>query len=417
MNNNRNTGQPVMAEQINRLNKIVVLNIIREENEISRAEIVKKSGLSAPTVTRIVDSLINREGLVVQVGVGESSGGRPPMIVRFNGENNFVIGIDWGRTHIHGIIANLNGETIVNLDEPVSSEGDFDSDIKKLKALINTLISRTGIKNEKILGIGLAVAGFVNQATHKVEYSPNFGWNMVDIRMKLQQNFNIPIHIDNVSRVMSLGELWYGLGKSYHNFIFINIGYGIGAGIIVNGKPFTGFDGFAGEIGHMKVKNCGVYPEVARSCACGKRDCLECYASGRGIAQTVKGEIKHHPDSVLNQLCEGDIDKITTEIISQAAKAGDSYAKSVLEDAAIILATAFANIANTMNPQAIILGGKVALAGDFFIDKIRKVFYLEALPHVSRPVQLVKSQLIGEAAVKGAVALILKEVLELNVKT
>ena len=282
------SGQTVRAEQINRLNKAVVLNIIRKENEISRADIVKKSGLR---------------------------------------------------------------------------------------------------------------------------------WSMVNIKKILQRKFDIPILVDNVSRVMALGELCYGAGANLHNFIFINIGYGIGSGIIIDRKSYDGFDGYAGEIGHMRIKTNGVYPDSSRKCVCGKLDCLECFTSGRGIAQTVKEDINNHPKSLINTLCNNDPTKITTELIAQAAKAGDAYAKLVFEDATIILATAFANVANTLNPQAIIIGGKVVLAGDFFFEKIRKVFQQETLPHVSRPVSLLRSSLIGEAAVKGAVALILKEVLELNVKT
>ncbi len=409
------TGQPVMAEQINRLNKIVVLNIIRQEQEISRADIVKKSGLSAPTVTRIVESLIQKEQLVVQTGVGESSGGRPPVIVRFNAENNYVVGIDWGRTHINGIIADLSGNTISQKDLPVNSGSSFKEDIAEITNLINQLIDESGIKQEKILGIGLAVAGFVNKNTGNVEYSPNFGWSKINIKDVLQQQFDIPIHVENVSRVMALGELCYGQGISYQNFVFVNIGYGIGSGIIIKGKSYDGFDGFAGEVGHIKVKGVETSLKSPTKCVCGKTDCLENFVSGRGIAEVVKREIDAHTDSLINVYSNGDKGKITTELIAKAANDGDSYAYSVFEDAAVLLATNLANVSNILNPQAIILGGKVMKSGDYFFEKIQEVFYKEVLPQVSRPVKLIKSKLIGQAAVKGAVALILKEVLELNV--
>ncbi len=417
MHTKNSSRQPLMAEHISRQNKTVVLNIIRQENEISRADIVKKSGLSAPTVTRIVDSLIQKEQLAVQVGIGESSRGRPPVIVRFNGENNYVIGIDWGRTHIHGIIANLSGETILNNDIPVDSKGVFGTDIDSITGLINMLIDNSNIDPSKILGIGLAVAGFVNKGSGNVEFSPNFGWSMVNIKEEIQREFDIPVLVDNVSRVMALGELCYGAGTDFHNFVFVNIGYGIGSGIIIDRKAYTGVDGFAGEIGHIRIKNNGTKREGLRKCVCGKIDCLECFASGRGISQTVRENIKNHPDSLINSICNQDPGKITTELIAQAAKAGDDYARIVFEDAATILAIAFANLANTLNPQAIIIGGKVTKAGDFFFKRIQKVFQQETLPHVSRPVTILRSKLVGEAAVKGAVALILKEVLELNVKT
>ncbi len=409
------TGQPVMAEQINRLNKIVVLNIIRQEKEISRADIVKKTGLSAPTVTRIVESLIHKEQLVVQVGVGESSGGRPPVIVRFNAESNYVVGIDWGRTHINGIIADLNGNTILQNDLPVNSETSFEEDIAEVTHLINQLIEKSGINQKKILGIGLAVAGFINKNTGNVEYSPNFGWSKLNIKEVLQDHFDIPIHVDNVSRVMALGELCYGQGMKYQNFVFVNVGFGIGSGVIINEKAYDGYDGFAGEIGHLKVKGVEGIQHTPTKCACGKTDCLENFVSGRGIAEGVRREIDEHTDSLIYKLIEGEKSKISTELIAKAANEGDAYALSVFEKAAVLLAANLANVSNILNPQAIILGGKVMKSGAFFFEKIQSVFNQEVLPNVSRPVQLIKSELIGQAAVKGAIALILKEILELNV--
>lgn len=409
-------GHPVMAEHINRLNKILVLNIIRQEKEISRADIVKKSGLSAPTVTRIVDSLINIEKLAIEVGTGESKGGRPPMIVRFNSEENYVIGIDWGRTHIHGIISNLNAEIIFNLDIPISSGGSFESDVKILNGLVDTLITSSGIEKNKLKGIGLAVAGFVNHKTQEVEYSPNFGWSKLDIQSVLQEKFKVPIVVDNVSRVMAMGELWYGVGNKFRNFVLVNIGYGLGSGIIVDGKPFNGFDGYAGEIGHNKIIIQSGKNDQQRKCVCGKFNCLECFASGRGIAQTVKEQIHKYPQSIINDYSEGNIDCITTEMIAMAAKAGDKFARNVLEEAAALLAVTLANASNTLNPEAIIIGGKVVLSGEFFIEKLQKVFNNEIIQNVKRPVKLIRSELIGEAGVKGAVALILKEIVDLNIK-
>lgn len=412
----KKTSQPIMAEHINRLNKILVLNIIRQEKEISRADLVKKTGLSAPTVTRIIDSLIQVEKLVEQIGVGESRGGRPPVLVRFNSAGNYIIGIDWGRTHLHGVLSNLESETIFNLDIPISYESNFQEGIKILSSLVNTLITGSGIDRKKILGIGMAVAGFVNAKTSLVEFSPNFGWKDVDIQSVLQSRFQVPVLVDNVSRVMALGELWYGKATGLRNFVFINVGYGIGSGIILDGKPYKGHDGFSGEIGHVKIPFVSEILARKRKCVCGKTDCLECYASGRGIAQTIREQIKDHPESLIQNYCEGKWERITSEMVSKAAKEGDAFAINVLEAAAEFLGTAFAGVANSINPEAIIIGGKVANTGEFFMQKLTEFFYRETLPHISRRVELIKSGIIGDGGVKGAVALILKEVLDLNIE-
>lgn len=395
------------AEYINRLNKIQVLNLIRESGEISRAEIVKKTGLSAPTVTRIVDNLINAEKLVEQVGVGISSGGRPPMIVRFNGEDSYVVGVDWGRTHIFGILSNLNGDVLEELDVQTESNDNFDEDLQSAIRLIEKLIKGSGIDTRKLHGIGVAAAGFINKKSDIIEYSPNFKWKNVDIRKPLAERFRVPVIVDNVSRVMAHGELLYGIGDHCKDFIFINVGYGIGAGIIVEGKSFTGYDGMAGEIGHNRI----VSPAAGGlRCACGKMDCLECYSSGRGIAELAREKIKYYKDSALGRVSE-----ITTEVIAEYARRGDELALQLFNQAADLLGISIASMANVFNPQTIVLGGKVIKAGNFFIERINRVFQREIIQQPSRKIKVIQSRLGDEAAVKGAVSLILREVLELNV--
>ncbi len=395
------------AEYINRLNKIKVLNLIRESGEISRAEIVKQTGLSAPTITRIVDSLINTEKLAVQVGIGESKGGRPPVIVKFNGADSYVIGIDWGRTHIYSVLSNLNGDALAEVDTGTEASDSFESDLERVIDLIEQLFNKSGIDKRKLHGIGVAAAGFINKRTDNIEYSPNFKWENVDIKKPLIDHFKVPVLVDNVSRVMAQGELMYGIGDKFKDFIFINIGYGIGAGFIVNGQPFFGFDGMAGEIGHNKI--IGAAP-VGLKCSCGKMDCLECYSSGRGITEIAIRQKDLYPDSSLNKL-----EKLSTEKIAAEAKNGDQFALHLFNQAAEYLGQAIAATANLFNPAAIVLGGRVMNSGAFFTEKIKTVFKREVIQQPNRNIDLLQSKLGNQAAVKGATSLILHEVLNFRV--
>ncbi len=395
------------AEFINRLNKIKVLNLIRETGEISRAAIVKQTGLSAPTVTRIVDSLINTEKLAQQVGIGESSGGRPPLMVRFNGEESYVIGVDWGRTHIYGVLANLNGDSLVELDILTEVSEDFNKDLQRVIDLIEEILRRSGIQITQLKGIGLAAAGFINKKNHIVEYSPNFNWKNVDIMQPLVKHFHVPVMVDNVSRVMAQGELLYGIGEDFKDFIFINVGFGIGAGIISNGRPFFGFDGMAGEIGHNHVV--GAVAD-GRKCSCGKMDCLESYASGRGICEIGWQQKQFYPHSMLNS-----VSHLSAEIIAGFANEGDELAIQLFTQAADYLGLAIAAMANAFNPAAIVLGGKVMKAGPFFTQRIKHVFEREAIQQPNRKITLLMSKLGDEAAVKGAVSLILSNILNFRV--
>jgi glucokinase-like ROK family protein len=394
---------------LNQLNKVKVLNLIRNARKISRADIVKETGISAPTVTRIVDDLIHNEKLVKQVGTGESKGGRPPKIVQFNGENNLIIGLDWGRTHIYATLSNLNAEILHETDTHVEASQDFNKDLDKLYSIIEQLIGQSGIEEDKLAGIGIAAAGYVNKEGI-IEYSPNFSWKNVDLKKPISERFGVPVIVNNVSRVMALGELYYG-NHGMKDFVFVNLGFGIGAGIIANGKPLLGFNGISGEFGHTKL-----YPDAynSRTCVCGKSNCLECFVSGRGIEQTAKERIKDHPDSLVNELTHNNTDVIDARLLAQAAGEGDSFAHGIFLEAAEILGISIANMTNILNPEAVILGGKVTRTGDFFISRIREVFNREQLVHTNVPVKLMQTSIPGKTAVKGATALVLREILSLN---
>ena len=396
------------GEYIYYLNKVRVLNLIREKVQISRSDVVRRTGLSAPTVTRIVDSLINEDNLVEQIGIGESSGGRPPIILRFAGENHFVVGIDWGRTHIYVRLSNLNGKSLVEKDIAIESEDGFENDIARVKELIHSLLNESKIDKNKLRGIGVAAAGFVNVKTGIIEFSPNFNWHNVDICTPLRDEFNVLVIVDNVTRVMAQGELMYGIGSECKDFVFVSIGYGIGAGIIMQGKAFYGFDGITGEIGHNKAV---LDRSENRLCTCGKYDCLESYSSGRGIAETAKNLIKYYPHSSLN-----DVSVLSAETVSMAAMKGDELGLKIMDEAAKLIGVAIASMANNFNPEMVVLGGKVMGHTDFFIKRVKAVFEKERIQQTARNIPLIRSGLGTEAAVKGAVSLILNEVLNLRIE-
>lgn len=399
------------AEHIYMLNKIKILNLIYEEREISRADISRRTGISAPTVSRIVDSLIHKEKLATDKGFGNSSGGRRPVIVRFDGSNNFIVGIDWGSTHINGVLADLDANILFELDVPSDSDSSFNMDFKIVRKLIEHLITKLGIQKNELAGIGVAVAGYVNKNNGIVEFSPNFKWKNVNIQEPLTKKFNVPVMVDNVCRVAAMGEYLYGANKTLSDFIFFNIGHGIGSGIIYEGQPFWGYDGFSGEIGHTLVNP--LYGED-RKCSCGKTNCLESFSSGRGIAESMKKKMDKHPDSMIHMLVSGKKERVTTELIAKAAQSGDTLSMTILRDAGQLVGVSLAVFANIINPGAIILGGKVVLSGDIFITAIQQAFAAECLQNTTRKIPVIKSDLIGQAVVKGSISLVLRQVLNLN---
>ncbi len=405
----RSSGSVGNAKFINRLNKIKILNLIRDGKANTRAEAARISGLSAPTVTRLVDSLINEEQLVIETGTGTSKGGRNPIILDFDGSNSFVIGIDLGTTQIKGVLTNLNAEIIEESSTPTMIDEGSEKVLNRTLDLINELCGCSKVKGKRIYGVGLAVAGLINRRRDIIEFSPDFHWHDVDVKGALQTDCGHPIIFDNVTRMMAMGERLHGIGKNYRDFIFVNVGYGIGAGIVINGEPLYGSFGMAGEFGHITMER-----DSDIQCACGNYGCLEALSSGHAIASHAKRELEAGAQSVLLDHCGGDLDKITAKMVADAAKTGESFARKVFDQAAEYLGIGLASIVNMLSPHAIVIGGGVALNGDLLFDKLRKTMAARSINNISRDVEILPATFGERAASMGAAAVVLDNVLHLQ---
>ncbi len=398
------------SKYILRVNKRKILNLIYNSKSISRAEVTKISGISAPTVSRIVDTFID-ERLVEEIGMGQSTGGRRPKLLRMAASDNYIIGIDLGTTNIYGILADLNANLIHEEKRPTKLEEGFYSIMEQTSEIIAILGQKASEKRKRLCGIGMAVAGLINKHRNIVEFSPNFHWHDVDIVGNLGQKFNIPIYFDNVTRVMALGELCYGIGKQCKNFVFINIGYGIGAGIILDGQPLLGSVGMAGEFGHITVEK-----DSQTQCDCGNFGCLEALASGQGIARSAREELKKGAQSILLEMCGGDLQKLTAEMVASAAKKGDVLAWNIFSRAAEYIGLGISALINLFNPEAVVLGGGVVQAGEILFDNVRKTINARALNRSARGVPLLPATFGLKAAAMGAVSLVMSKLLNLELE-
>jgi len=387
------------ATYINTTNKIKVLENIRRSEAVSRADLSKQTGLSAPTITRIVESLINSERLVEDIGTVSSEAGRPPNLIRFSGSDKYVVGIDLGTTHIDGVVADLNAEIVTEMRIPTLVETGYEAVIERTTSLIRDLVDASGVAQSHVFGVGMAVAGLVDRARNVVEYSPDFGWHDADIVADMRRSVPFPIVFDNVSRVMALGEREFGIAGRDDTFICINVGYGIGAGVIVDGIPFVGAHGMSGEFGHIVVD-----PHADARCMCGNRGCLEALASGRGISMAAQQRLAAGADSVLSSDFATD----------PAAEAGDELALDVTTQAARYLGLGIVSMVNLFDPSFIVIGGGVASAGTWFLDIVRSTVSSRSLSRHSRELEIVPSSFGRKAAVLGAVSLVLERVLALE---
>ena len=398
------------AVYINRLNKIEVLGLIREHGTISRAEIVEISGLSAPTVSRIVKGLIREEKLVESIGIGDSSGGRPPVMLKFKGEDSYVIGIDMGATATRGVLSDLNGKFIEEIKFPTRLNDGFEEIAGDVGDLIQKLAdSDRKAASARIFGVGIAVAGLVDFEHNIIEYSPDFKWHNVDIVGELRKKIDYPIIFDNVTRLMALGGLSYGKGMKSNNFICINVGYGIGSGVIVDGELLRGARWFAGEFGHITAER-----DSKIQCSCEKYGCLEALASGKAIASNAQRLLSDGKKSKILELCKGEISLVTAKTVAEAASQGDELSLRIFNEATDHIGIGIANLVNLFNPEMVIIGGGVSLAGDLFFDNIRHVVGQHVIQSSGKDLPIIPVAFGENAALMGAFALILKRVMDLS---
>ena len=390
-------------ELMKQLNVSAVLKVIRDNGSLSRADVAKITGLTPASVTNITKMLIEDEYLV-ECKVGQSSGGRPPIMLELNPNARYVIGISIGVGMIDVVITNLSAEIILKKSIEISEERyDYDFVFKKLVNLINEVIECSKIEKEKILGAGVALHGIVNARTGMSIYSPYYGWKEINIKEALENELNLGVYVDNDVRAMALGESWFGITKDISNFVTLNISNGIGAGIIINNKPYYGVDFSAGEIGHIVVEGDG------DKCNCGNYGCLETVASNNNITKKAIKLIKQGTNSVLKEL-KADINQLTIEDISEAAKLEDELAISIIKEAARYIGIAITNLINILNPTSIVVVGEIFENTFYAIETLNEIVKNRGMKLSSENVRIIKSMLGRDAAVVGATTLVIQEI-------
>ena len=388
-------------------NKTIILSLIKRNGNVSRSDIAKITGLTPPTVTRIIDELINGHKLIEYTGYGNSSGGRPPAIVRFKNENNYIIGIDLGATYIRGCLVNLNANFISEIQVPTEIKKGFNHIIEKVAKIISRLQNRQEDQG-KIWGVGIGVAGLVNRETGIIEFSPDFSWNNINLQEEICKLTSLPVFYDNSTRLMALGELNFGKTPEIKNFAIINVGYGIAAGLVIDGKLVKGHSGFAGEFGHIIVDK-----DKKIKCKCGIYGCLEAMASGHRIAELGKGALKNRNSKILVSLSEGNPDLISAELVGRAAKQGDPASLQIYDEVTDYIAQGIGAIANLLNPETVYIGGGISLNGKFFFDMIDSKIS-KYLLSPNQNLRILPSTFGEQATSIGAVSLVMEKIMNLQ---
>jgi predicted NBD/HSP70 family sugar kinase len=368
------------------INRQIVLNYVREREPISRATIAKETALQRSTVSAIIDSL-QSEGLVEEIGAGESTGGRPPTLLRLRTAGPMAIGVSVTPSHTTVATCDLAGRILVQREFPI--DPDSERTLGQIIDCINDFKARDGAAIESV---GVSLPGLIDPSTGTAIYVPYFHWRDLPVAKIISSRTQLPVSIDNDANAVALAELWFGRPEvtDARDFILILVAEGVGTGIIIDGQVYRGERGAAGEFGHMIV---GTDAPVA--CSCGNFDCWEAFSSERAAVaryQVLRGANNHSPVDF-------------PELVDRAL-AGEAQAKQSLVETAHYLGIGISNLVVGFSPEVVVVGGEIARAwpliegalGETIERSVRR-----GLPSA----QILASTLGKEPTLMGALSLVL----------
>jgi len=374
------------SDLIKRINISNIIEILKTQGLKSRADLAILTGLTPASITKLTKKLIDLD-ILIESGIGVISGGRPPILLDINPGAGYILGVTLSPNKIKGILTDVNG-TILFKENFLLENREKKYILNNLFILISSLIDN--VNKEKILGIGIALNGMVDYVNGVSIFSPHYKWKNFDLRETVEKKFSLPVIIDNDVRAMALGEHKSGIGIDEHNFVVINIGEGIGAGIILNNKLYRGEGYSAGEIGHITIEKNSIHP-----CSCGKYGCLEAIIGSKRIlnhVSTEKGK-SYLNDPSIKKICD-------------LALSGDNFSINILEEIAENLGYALSFLVNLLNPKVIIIVGEINSGGEFFYKKLMNRVKKYSLKTSTSDLKIIPSKLGNNASTIGATILV-----------
>lgn len=376
---------------VKKINKSIVLESVRKNAPISRADIAQSTGLNKGTVSSLVSELII-ESFVYESGPGTSSGGRRPVLLHFNHQAGYAIGIDIGVTEILSIITDLEG-TIIHEQTLHLANTQFPSVMESIFQLIDQCIDHMPNSPYGIIGIGIGIPGMINNKD-QILLAPNLKWKNVNIKQQLEDRYDFPIIIENEANAGAYGEKLYGAGKDTQDLVYMSVGTGIGTGIIIDNHLFKGANGLSGEMGHISIDLNG------KTCQCGNIGCWELYAS----EQALINEANQKKDLLTckqNQRVPIDLDELMI-----LAETNCSPAIELFHQAGQYLGMGMINIINTFNPSKIIIGNRLAKASHWLETSLLKVVNERAIAYHQNHVDICFSKLSSYSTALGVSAFV-----------
>jgi glucokinase-like ROK family protein len=377
-----------------------VLRLIWRERRISRANIAQEAELSRSTVSEIVNEILPT-GLVAEVGLGKSSGGRRPVLLEFQDDACVILGVEMGAAHVAVALTDLRGHVLASEEREHPVRTDPEGTRALIAELAESILDNGARGGRPLVGIGVALPSPFDPA-HPDRLSTIVlpAWNGRLGLEPLSERFGVPLMVDNDANLGALAEHWWGAGRGVDDLAYIKVATGIGSGHIIGGEIYRGATGVAGEIGHTSIDPNG------KPCICGLRGCLVTLIGTPALLEQAQELLKDHSESVLAGR-EFDI-----EDLERAALDGDAVAVQVAQEAAAHLGTVVAGLLNLMNPSMVVVGGDLTGLGELLLVPLRETARSRTLVSSVRAAEITASELGPKSVAIGAATLVLKAALE-----
>ncbi|MBI5666918.1 MAG: ROK family transcriptional regulator [Chloroflexi bacterium] len=392
------TGDQALVREIN---LALIMQRLRENAPISRAALAEMTGLNKSTVSSLVQELISSR-FVHEIGRTANNIGRPSTLLQINPSAGYIVSAEIGVDFIAAACANFAADVIWQHRQDTVSDHSQTSIMTRLRKLLTQAIKagrRQGL--ERPLGLALGIPGLVEQETGILLFAPNLHWENVPLRAMLQVTFpTIPIFVDNEANLAALGEHFYGAARGYDTVLYISAGVGLGGAIVTGSRLFKGKLGFASEFGHM------TFDADGERCNCGNRGCWETFVSQSVVFRAVRQAVESGRPSLICDWIGSDWNRLTMTMVLDAARRADPVALAALDTIGHNLGIGIASLVNALNPDRVVFGGTLSLAGDFLLPAVQAELHTRALRWNADATSVALARYGADACVMGGIAVV-----------
>lgn len=393
-----------VVEVKNYLLKIRLIKNLYQKGASTANEICGSMGISLPTVNTLLTDLI-RSGEVIKQGRAASQGGRKPDLYRLAPDAFYVLAVDLSKYAVSLALYNCQQTQV---KDKVIHKLVLNNEAETFEQLclhLEAYISASGFSSQKIIAIGISMPGLIDSKAGINHTYLNFGGK--SLQAHLESRFPQAVFLENDARAMTLAEFKFGAAKSAQNVLGIFVGWGIGLGIVIDGKLYQGTSGFAGEFAHSPL-----FESQEINCTCGKKGCLEAIASGTSIVRMAEEALLLDKDSILARMAKAYKGPLDPNLVVNAAKEGDQRAITILSDVGLNLGRGISMLIQLLNPELIVLGGVVAEANQYILTPIQQALNVYSMAKSREKTQLALYQLGNEVGLVGAIAVVTDKLFE-----